>query len=409
MRTSEIASNLKEAEVQYGETSSIASRPSVSASGSRGTFSCRRWRLLSGKPSKDDAALGARVTAHKPSLGAVTPGTVRRPTTTALDSDNWATAATPFAAFLPRDTIVPTTSRKSVAAAVLTSAFPPENAKKFDRELTICERKHVKAMGRMATRIYRGKSEAEEPSEPAKRRLKTREKQTLKDHIYLPVLCEARTGGLRDLSPPRASKLLHPSPGREESPQDTVAIPDALAGMKLLSSQLDELRAGLEISATSHEVPGRTDLLWYPQSQRSTKRTLSQTPNVAGRMLGHTQDTGSSSSSIETLLLRVLERPPASSDGYQTDHEESSMESSDGIKTKFLASRSTNNSEDDLLLLLSALDSTSQIPSQDETSHPSTSTKSLPDSIMKSHPILPGTEQFGGEPLLEPNEVRRAR
>ncbi|KAG2948296.1 hypothetical protein PC116_g8760 [Phytophthora cactorum] len=80
-------------------------------------------------------------------------------------------------------------------------------------------------------------------------------------------------------------------------------------------------------------------------------------------------DTDSNSSSIETLLLRVLERPPAGSDGYQADHEENS---SDGMDTKSLESRCTNNSEVDLELLLNALDSASQILPQDESSHPST-------------------------------------
>lgn len=360
MRASEVASSFgtKESEVQNGETPSTVSRPSVSASGSRGTFSCRRWRLLSGKPSKDDDALDARVSAHKPSSR-----NVQRPTTSAVDSKNWATAATPFAAFLPRDTIVPITSRKSVAAAVLTSAFPPENVTKWDREMTICERKHVKAMGRMATRIYRAKSARGDPSDPSRRR----EKQVLKDQIYLPVLCQARIDGL---GAPRASKSLHSSPRQEKNPQNAVstfAIPDALAGMKLLSSQLDELRAGLEVTSERvNELSGRTERLWYPQPQHT------RISNTAGRKMEQPEDSGSSSSSIETLILRVLERPASYSDAYQTDQEENTMESSDEIKPKSLDSRRTNNSEDDLLLLLSALDSTSQIP-RDEVSKLSTS------------------------------------
>ncbi|KAG2788064.1 hypothetical protein Pcac1_g2276 [Phytophthora cactorum] len=352
MRASEVASSfgMKESEVQCTEAPTTVSRPSVSASGSRGTFSCRRWRLLSGKPSKDDAVL-----SHRPSKAAVT----QRPTTAAVDSKNWATAATPFAAFLPRETIVPITSRKSVAAAVLTSAFPQENRKEFDHEMAICERKHVKAMGRMATRIYRGKNIREERSESA-RRQKTREKQTLKDQIYLPVLCQTRTEELRDLSP-RVSKLLHFSPRQQEPRQaalNSITIPDSLAGMKLLSSQLDELRASLKVSSRANE---RTARLWYPQA----KMVATQTSSV----IEQNHDTDSNSSSIETLLLRVLERPPAGSDGYQADHEENS---SDGMDTKSLESRCTNNSEVDLELLLNALDSASQILPQDESSHPST-------------------------------------
>ncbi|POM60651.1 Cro/Cl family transcriptional regulator [Phytophthora palmivora] len=109
----------------------------------------------------------------------------QRPTIAAVDSNNWATAATPFAAFLPRDTITPITSRKSVAAAVLTAPFPPENVKKFDREMIICERKHVKAMGKMATRIYRGNS-VKNGRRGLSRKHHTHEKQALKDQIYLP-------------------------------------------------------------------------------------------------------------------------------------------------------------------------------------------------------------------------------
>lgn len=168
MRANEVGASfgVKESEVQYGEAPTLASRPSVSASGSRGAFSCRRWRLLSGKP-KDGDAVGTRA---EPNLAEVALRTVQRPSTADVDSKNWASAATPFATILPRDTVVPTISRKSVAAAVLTSACPPENTKKWEREMTICERKHVKAMGRMVARIYRGKGVGEDPAEPSRRR-----------------------------------------------------------------------------------------------------------------------------------------------------------------------------------------------------------------------------------------------
>jgi hypothetical protein len=356
---------MKESVVQRAEVAVPASRPSVSASGARGTFSCRRWRLLSGKPSKDDEAL--------------------RPSTAAVDSKNWATAATPFAAFLPRDTVVPTTARKSVAAAVLTSAFPPENVKTWDREMAICERKHVKAMARMATRIYRGKRVGEDASEPSSRQ-KSRE---LKDQIYLPTLSQARTS---ELSPRRPSKLPDQPHLREESTHNTArasVVPDTLSGMKLLSSQLDELRAGLEKTSEAPETSRKAERLWYPQPQRPSTVTFSrptQTSNSAGRKTGFHEDTGSSSSSIETLLLRVLERPAACPDGYQADQEESTLESSDGAKTKSLTSRSPNNSEDDLLLLLGALDSTSQAatPSQEESSTSAASTNPPLSSITTS-------------------------
>ncbi|KAL3666851.1 hypothetical protein V7S43_007801 [Phytophthora oleae] len=328
MRASEVSSSFgtKETEVQDGEVPCAVSRPTGSASGSRGTFSCRRWRLLSGKPAKDDSALASNVSHQR------TSAMVQRPTTAAVESNNWATAATPFAALLPRDTHVPTISRKAVAAAVLTSTFPAENAKKFDREMTICERKHVKAMGRMATRIYNGKAAGEQPSQPS-RQQKSREKQTLKDQIYLPVLWQARA---RDSSP-RSSPMSRPQETMQYS-LTAVAIPDSLAGMKLLSSQLDELRAGLD-SSRALEISRSTERLWYPQPQRSMKKALprpTQTSNTAET---------DSNSSIETLLLRVLERPPGCSDGYQADHE-------DGTTTKSLGSGSSNNSEADLLLLL---------------------------------------------------------
>ncbi|KAJ8555074.1 hypothetical protein ON010_g9409 [Phytophthora cinnamomi] len=356
MWASEVASHseVKESEVQQGESApSAASRPSVSASGSRGAFSCRRWRLLSGKPSKDDATLDNRDSMHKPSL--VVTEAVQRPTTANVDSKDWASAATPFAAFLPRDTIVPTISRKSVAAVVLTSAWPPENTTQWDREMTICERKHVKAMGRMATRIYRGRGVGEDPSEPSRRR-KNREKQALKDQIYLPVLCHARAGGSRDLTP-RVSKSAQASPVREISTQGTenaIELPTALAGMKLLSSQLDELRAGLDAPSRQTER--------LAQCMRAYCRPI-QTSRIC--RIGP-PDSGSSSSSLETLLLRVLERPPACPDGYQADQEASTVDSSDGTTTNSLDSRSTNPSEDDLLFLLNALDSTSQASSQDD-------------------------------------------
>eukprot|EP00644_Phytophthora_capsici_P002737 jgi/Phyca11/124996/e_gw1.55.241.1 len=298
MRANDVSSSFeaKEAEVRDGEVPWAASRPKFSASASRGTFSCRRWRLLSGQPTKDDSALVSNVSAHQR-----TSAMVQRPTTAAVESNNWASAATPFATLLPRDTHVPTISRKAVAAAVLTSAFPTEKAKKFDREMAICERQHVKAMGRLTSRIY-NKTAGDQSS----RRAKSREKQTLKDQIYLPVLWQARA---RDSSP-RSSPLPRHSLA-------AVEIPDALVGMKLLSSQLDELRAGLERSRS-------TERFWYPQSIK----TFPQTSN--------TTETDSSSSSIETLLLRVLERPPGYSDGT----------------TKSLHSEHSTNSEDDLLLLL---------------------------------------------------------
>ncbi|GMF18436.1 unnamed protein product [Phytophthora lilii] len=381
MRTGSVVSNIemKESQVQFGEATSV-SRPSVSASGSRGTFSCRRWRLLSGKPSKDGATLDARVATHQPSFAAINTRNVQRPTTAAVDSRDWASAATPFVAVLPRNTIVPTTSRKSVAAAVLTSAFPPDTATKWDREMTICDRKHVKAMGRMASRIYSGKSVGEDHSEPA-RMQKNREKQALKDQIYLPVLCKTRAGGLRELSPHRPSKFVQPSPREAEADQKsatTMALPDALAGIKLLSSQLEELRAGLDITSIAHDALGRTERLWYPLPQRTkmafTRQTqTSQTPGV------QPMETGSSSSSLETLLLRVLERPAACPDGYQADQEESTLGSSNGI------SGSTYDSEDDLLLLLSALDSTTQTSSsEDETSNSVTSNSLQPASVTTS-------------------------
>ncbi|ETP43567.1 hypothetical protein F442_09729 [Phytophthora nicotianae P10297] len=337
---------MKESEVQYGEKATKVARPSVSASGSRGTFSCRRWRLLTGKP-KDDEVL-----SHKPRAATASSRIVERPTTAAVDSKNWATAATPFAAFLPRDTIVPITSRKSVAAAVLTSTHPQEKCKEFDREMAICERKHVKAMGRMTTRIYR---KGEEHSESV-RSQKTREKKTIKDQIYLPVLCQTRTDEPRDLSP-RISKLLYSSSQQHTSQHATlnsIPIPDSLAGMKLLSSQFDELRASLENSSKTKRL---SENLWYP------------TPRHPAKL--QSQDTASSSSSIETLLLRVLDRPLAILDGYQADHEENSSD----MDTMSLESRSANNSEADLQILLSALDSSSRISCQEQAPHPASNFK----------------------------------
>ncbi|GMF31280.1 unnamed protein product [Phytophthora fragariaefolia] len=368
MRSSDAASSFwaKESEVQYGEETSAASRPNGSASGSRGPFSCRRWRLLSGKPSKANAVLDPTVPTGKLGLLAADSG-VQRPTIADVDSKNWASAATPFAAYLPRETIVPTISRKSVAAVVLTSARPPENVKKWDREMTICERRHVKAMGRMVTRTYRGKTVGEERSEPSQRR-KYREKQTLKDQIYLPTLRQARTVLPRAQAPPRRDVS---SPQSAENENE---LPSALSGMKLLSSQFNELRARLDIT-TVYES-GQTKTLRHRQTQRATMATHCR-PSQPFRITTHKvgqPDTGSSSSSLETVLLRVLERPPVCSDGYQADQEVSTKDSYDETKTKSMDSRSMNSSEDDLLFLLSALNSTSQASSQDNFSNPSTIT-----------------------------------
>ncbi|OWZ16897.1 hypothetical protein PHMEG_0009244 [Phytophthora megakarya] len=341
--SNEIASSnrRKESEVQRGEAPSRISRPSVSASGSRGTFSCRRWRLLSGKPSKDDDTL---LSTRKSSFIA---GMVQRPTIAAVDSNDWATAATPFAAFLPRDTMTPITSRKSVAAAVLTSAVPSENAKKFEREMVICERKHVKAMGRMTTKVYRSKSAKGDRSELSKVH-KNREKDVMKSQIYLPVLRHEQTGGVLDVSSRGSKVAVHTSPRHKKAPQDMTVteLPECMAGMKLLSSQLDELRAGLALSSRDHEIYESTMELWCPpQLQRSTKKTCSQTD--------------SSSSSIETLLLRVLERPEPCLDGYEADQEESITESC-GDSSKPLGSTCAHSSKSDLLYLLTTLDSSPQ-------------------------------------------------
>ncbi|EEY66522.1 uncharacterized protein PITG_17146 [Phytophthora infestans T30-4] len=196
MKASQVGSSsgVKESEVQYGQAATSVSRPSASASSSRGTFSCRRWRLLTGKP-RDDAVM-----TTNPRAASSTSRRVQRPSTAAVDSNNWATAATPFAALLPPDTVVPITSRKSVTTAVLTSAISKEKHKEFDREMAICERKHAKAMDKMATRIYQTKRFGDERTESA-RSQRTREKKTLKDQIYLPVLCQTRSNELRYLSP----------------------------------------------------------------------------------------------------------------------------------------------------------------------------------------------------------------
>ncbi|RLN83981.1 hypothetical protein BBJ28_00009463 [Nothophytophthora sp. Chile5] len=136
-------------------------------------------------------------------------------------------------------------------------------------------------------------------------------------------------------------------------------------GMKLLSSQLDELRADLETASRARESSGRmasrpeSSGLWCPKppgTAGTTSFRATRLSNDHRHSLKQAEDTDSSSSSLETLVLRVLERPAAVVDGYLADQEEGTAESEE-TKLKSLESEGSADCEDDLLQLLSALES----------------------------------------------------